>query len=529
MAVKKIGNIYDFQQIPMQGVVVETRSSAPTSPSPINGRIYYDTTALRYQARENGSWVNMSQTGSELLTNKGATNGYAALVSGTVPIAQLPTGATSSTVTIGNDARLSDQRVPTDGSVTGGTAGAGVKIAATTITAANIVAGTLTDTQVAAANKDGTAGTASLRTLGSGALQATAGNDARLSDTRVPTDGSVTGGTAGAGVKIAASTITLANLSATLLSQAAGVESLRQLGFLAANALAGTTRLDQIAVPTATVSMNSQIMSNLGAPVSPNDSARLIDVQNAQAGIDNKPSVQYIETVNRASLTGLTVDGSTRADGARTLLVGQTAASQNGPWIIHSGAWLRPAGETITSGAFWLVTEGTGAGQQWKVSTPDPIVLDTTALTIVQWGAGSVYTGTAARITVTGGVIDISASYVGQSSITTVGTITTGTWTGTAIALANGGTGGTSAATARANLVVPTIYKADLPAMTAGVEITVNHALNTTDTIESFKIVADGTKTDMTVRTIDANNIGVTTDLAAGYLTGAIRIVVVGG
>jgi hypothetical protein len=55
--------------------------------------------------------------------------------------------------------------------------------------------------------------------------------------------------------------------------------------------------------------------------------------------------------------------------------------------------------------------------------------------------------GTANRITSTGGttpVIDISASYVGQSSITTLGTITTGVWTGTTIAVANGGTGVTS-------------------------------------------------------------------------------------
>lgn len=48
--------------------------------------------------------------------------------------------------------------------------------------------------------------------------------------------------------------------------------------------------------------------------------------------------------------------------------------------------------------------------------------------------------GTTNRITSTGGatpVIDISASYVGQSSITTLGTVTTGVWNGTAIANAN--------------------------------------------------------------------------------------------
>jgi hypothetical protein len=48
----------------------------------------------------------------------------------------------------------------------------------------NIDAGVITDTEVAAANKDGASGTASMRTLGTGAAQACAGNDARLSDDR---------------------------------------------------------------------------------------------------------------------------------------------------------------------------------------------------------------------------------------------------------------------------------------------------------------------------------------------------------
>ena len=52
---------------------------------------------------------------------------------------------------------------------------------------AQIVAGAVTDTEVAAGNKDGAAGTASMRTLGTGSTQAAAGNDARLSDARTPT------------------------------------------------------------------------------------------------------------------------------------------------------------------------------------------------------------------------------------------------------------------------------------------------------------------------------------------------------
>jgi len=68
-------------------------------------------------------------------------------------------------------------------------------------------------------------------------------------------------------------------------------------------------------------------------------------------------------------------------------------------------------------------------------------------------GAVTSVSGTTNRITSTGGatpVIDISASYVGQSSITTLGTIGTGTWQGTTIGKSYGGTGvniGTTALT----------------------------------------------------------------------------------
>lgn len=62
-------------------------------------------------------------------------------------------------------------------------------------------------------------------------------------------------------------------------------------------------------------------------------------------------------------------------------------------------------------------------------------------------GGVSSVSGTANRITSTGGatpVIDIAATYVGQSSITTLGTVGTGTWQGTAVGPTFGGTGLTS-------------------------------------------------------------------------------------
>lgn len=65
-------------------------------------------------------------------------------------------------------------------------------IAAGAVGASEIADGTITDVEVASANKDGTAGTASLRTLGTGSQQAAAGNDSRLSNARTPTPHVVT-------------------------------------------------------------------------------------------------------------------------------------------------------------------------------------------------------------------------------------------------------------------------------------------------------------------------------------------------
>jgi hypothetical protein len=63
-------------------------------------------------------------------------------------------------------------------------------------------------------------------------------------------------------------------------------------------------------------------------------------------------------------------------------------------------------------------------------------------------GGGLTYTngvlnvvGTADRISVTADAIDVASTYAGQNTITTLGTVTTGIWNATTIAVANGGTG----------------------------------------------------------------------------------------
>lgn len=96
-----------------------------------------------------------------------------------------------------------------------------------------------------------------------------------------------------------------------------------------------------------------------------------------------------------------------------------------------------------SSGNVSLVNLKTGSTAPTTSGTTKTVITDANGLlSFIPTTSGTVtsVSGTTNRITSTGGatpVIDISASYVGQSSITTLGTITTGVWNGTAIANAN--------------------------------------------------------------------------------------------
>lgn len=99
-----------------------------------------------------------------------------------------------------------------------------------------------------------------------------------------------------------------------------------------------------------------------------------------------------------------------------------------------------------------------------KIITTNGLIAQTSSSQFI----GRTVTGTSNKIDVTNGdgisgdpTITVSATYVGQSSITTLGTITTGVWTGTTIAIANGGTGQT-AKTAAFDALSPTTTKGDL-------------------------------------------------------------------
>lgn len=330
-----------------------------------------------------------------------------------------------------------------------------------------------------------------------------------------------------------------------------------------------TSRLDQMAVPTASVSFNSQRITNILDPTSPQDAASKAYVDSVATGLDVKASVRAASTANVAGITYTatggtsgrgqitvapnTLDGVTLAAGNRILLKNQTTAAQNGIWVVSTvgtganGVWDRASDfdqdAEVTAGAFTFVEEGTtNDNTGWTLTTNNPITIGGASGTGLSWaqfnGAGS-YTasngvqlvgsnfsavGTANRISVSGTGIDIDATYVGQTSITTLGTIGTGTWQGTAVGTSYGGTGATSVAGAKTNLGFVTRYAQTLA--TSATSYVVTHNLNTLDIqIEVIEVsTGNVVLTDAQATSVNTATIG----FASAPSANAYRVVIIG-
>lgn len=245
---------------------------------------------------------------------------------------------------------------------------------------------------------------------------------------------------------------------------------------------------------TGTVAVNSSRITGLAEPVNADDAATKGYVDARAAGLDPKASVRVATTANITLSGTQTIDGVALNVGDRVLVKDQTTGSQNGIYVVAAGSWSRASDmdepAEMTAGVFFFVEEGsTNADAGFVITTDNPIVVGTDAVTFTQFsGAGQIIAGdglaksgntlsvnvangieisgdnvqlassvagdgltyssgvlaiggTSNRITVNADSIDIASTYVGQSSITTLGTISTGVWQGTTVAAAYGGTG----------------------------------------------------------------------------------------
>jgi hypothetical protein len=251
-------------------------------------------------------------------------------------------------------------------------------------------------------------------------------------------------------------------------------------------AAAGNNSVNLVATGTGTVDVANKRITSVAEPTQSSDAATKNYVDAVKTGLDVKDSVIVTTTGNLtgtyangssgvgATLTNsgtqaaLTIDSRVLTVGERVLVKDQTTALQNGFYKVTtvgtaSTNWVltrtvdADQDSEITPGAFTFVEEGTIGGNNGYVCTNvGAITIGTTPITFVQFsGAGSVIAGdgltktgntlnavgTADRISISADAIDISSSYVGQATITTLGTIGTGTWQGSLIGATYGGTG----------------------------------------------------------------------------------------
>jgi hypothetical protein len=228
---------------------------------------------------------------------------------------------------------------------------------------------------------------------------------------------------------------------------------------------AGGTDTNVNLVPNGTgiVDVGGKRVGNAANPTQSSDLATKAYVDSLSNGLDVKASVRAATTANITLSNTQTVDGVALSVGDRVLVKNQSTGSQNGIYVVASSSWTRAADfdnspdVEVSPGTFFFVEEGTTqADNGYVVSNDTAITIGSTAITFSQFsGAGQItagagltksgntldVVGTADRITVNTDSVDIASTYVGQSTITTLGTIGTGTWQGTVIGATYGGTG----------------------------------------------------------------------------------------
>ncbi len=217
-------------------------------------------------------------------------------------------------------------------------------------------------------------------------------------------------------------------------------------------------KLNEFTAPDGAVSLNSQKITSLATPTADADAANKGYVDSQSEGLDVKDSVKVATTAN-ISLSGTqTIDGVAVSADERVLVKSQTTASENGLYLCKASTWARTtdlAAGVDAAGMFTFVEQGSANADIGFVCTSNKgsAVVGTNNLAFSTFSSsGNVTAGNGldksgnelnVDLKANGGLVIESTELavdLAASSITNT------------LAIANGGTGATSASNARTAL-----------------------------------------------------------------------------
>lgn len=349
-----------------------------------------------------------------------------------------------------------------------------------------------------------TAGTNVSITNGPGSITINASDQFTGTVTSVAASGGTTGLTFSGSPITTSGTLTLGGTLAVASGGTGATSAATARTNLGAAKSGANTDITSIALTTGTITTaptagtdiaNKAYVDTISAGINFHQAVRLASAAALPAYTYNNGSSGVGATITANANGALTLDGVAAATNDRVLIKNETSgnAPYNGvyvvtqtgsgaaPFILTRASDFNTAGtgvNQIDAGDFFLVTAGsTQANTSWVQQTPLPITVGTTALVFTQFGAPITYSA-GTGLTLAGTVFSIantgvtatsygSASAVPVIAVNAQGQITSASNTSIAIsgsqvtsgsvAVAQGGTGATTASGARTNLGATTV------------------------------------------------------------------------